>query len=449
MTTPPILRALRIRREELPLLLLAAGAFFFILCGYYLLRPVREEFGIDRGKETLVRLAWITFSVMLLAVPVFGWTVSHLRRSTFVPLIYGFFALNILLFWAGHRWFPSAHVALGQAFFVWITVYNLFSVSLFWSVLVDRATLEAGKRIFALVALGGTSGAIAGSLLASQLVTQIGRLNLLLVAAAMLATAAHLLRFLSRREHVAHERPEPPSNAGFSAHVREQFALAFAGLTRTARSPYLIGICLYILALTFTSTFIYYLRVDVIQDAYPDRDERAAFLANIDAATNGLTLFAQLFLTARLIGWIGVGPTLMILPAVSAAGFALIAGYSGSSLVLLLAGVEVARRAANYAIARPARETLYTVTSDEDKYKSKSFIDTFVYRGGDAASASMYVHIDPQNDESTQQLALIALPVSLVWGALGFGLAKGQTRRAAALARSPDNITPRPESAAP
>lgn len=423
MITRWIVRLTPVRREESAAVLLSAAFFFCVLCGYYILRPLREEMGIAGGVDGLPRLYLVNLGIMLLAAPLFGLLVDRFPRRVFVPAAYRFFIANLLVFWALLRWPPhGSDLALGRVFYVWVSVFNMWAVSLFWAVMADGWNLERSKRLFGFIAVGGSAGGLAGAGLTALLVGGVGRADLLLLSALMLELAVRCLRALPSRLPARAEGTAPeaeicdaPRRAG-----------ALAGIVAVARSPYLLGVALYLVLYTVSSTILYFAQANIVDAAAVGREARAAIFARIDAAVNGLTLLLQLGVAGRLIPRLGVGVTLLIVPALTAVGFAILGALP---TLTVLAVFQVLRRASNYALMHPARETLFTVVTREQRYKSKSFLDTFVYRGGDALGASLYTVLG-RAGLGLAGLAVATVPVAVLWGALGLALGAAQRRLA-------------------
>jgi AAA family ATP:ADP antiporter len=390
------------------------GYFFFLLSGYYVLRPLRDEMGIAGGIE---RLPWVftaTFVAMLAAVPLYGWVAGRFARRRFVPLVYLFFLANILLFYALFQHEPW-RAWTARALFVWVSVFNLFVVSVFWSFMVDIFRPEQGKRLFGLIAAGGSLGAVAGPLATAQLAVPLGPVNLLLVSAALLAGALVCIVRLDRWA-VAN----PPA-AGGAEPGRALGGSVWAGVRLTLGSRYLLGIAAFIWLLTTLSTFVYFEQARIVA-GYGGPAERTALFARIDLAVNLLTILTQTLVTARLLTRLGVGATLAAMPLLSVAGFAALAAAPG---VAVLVGFQVLRRAGDYALTRPARELLFAVLDRESKYKAKGFIDTVVFRGGDALAGWLFAGLGALG-LGLAAIALSAVPVALTWWALALWLGRRQ-----------------------
>lgn len=381
-----------------------AWSFFYFFCllgGYYVLRPVRDEMGIQSGLANLPWLFTATFVSMLLAVPVYGWAAGRFARRALLPVVYGFFILDVLGFYLA--FVGGAPIALtARVFFVWLSVFNLFVVSVFWSFMVDIFTREQSRRLFGLIAAGGSIGAITGPSLTAGLASALGVFNLLLVSAALLSVA--LISIWRLRLWARHT-----SLAGDDITALE--GRWWDGCTRVLESRYLWGVSAYILFYTTASTFLYFIQAHIVHGAFHDPAQQTRVFALIDLATNTLTVALQLFFTSRIVAKWGVSALLGIVPVIAAAGF-LALGWA--PLLVVIALVQVLRRSGNYALARPGREMLYGVLSRTDKYKSKNFIDTVVYRGGDAVSGWVYAGMAALG-LGMGGIAWAAIPMALLW----------------------------------
>ncbi|MEA1832724.1 MFS transporter [Methylobacterium durans] len=395
---------------------------FSILAAYYVLRPIRDQMGVAGGIENLPWLFTATLLGMLALNVPFGWLVKSLPRARFVPLTYRFFALNILLFaLALFLAPPEADIWIGRVFFVWLSIFNLFVVSIFWATIVDVFSTEQGKRLFGFIAAGATLGAIAGSATTALLARSVPTWALLLGAVVLLEAAVFSMRGLARLSERLHRVPgEAPEHAPIGGSV-------LAGITRTLASPYLLNIGLFLLLFSVTSTFLYFEQAGIAKRSFPDRGAQTAFFATVDLLVNGLTLGVQLFLTGRIVRRLGVGWTLALLPAASIAGFV---GLALSPTITAIVAFQVFRRAGNFAIARPIREVLFTVVPREDRYKAKGFIDTVVYRLGDQVGAWSYAGIAALGFGATA-VAVTAVPLSLAWLLNALWLGRAQEKRAA------------------
>ncbi len=426
-------RVVDVRDDELAALFWSCAYFFFVLSSYYLLRPMRETVGVAGGVENLPWLFTGTLVGMVLVHPLFAGAVARWPRRRFVPITYRFFIFNLLLIYLAFRSWPEWEIWIGRGFFVWISVFNLFVVSVFWSFMTDSYTVDQGKRLFGFIGLGGTLGAICGSSFPAFLAVRIGPLNLLLIAMVFLELAVFAVRRLSRASDrfAAAERGRSETAAGrarVSQLDDEVIGGGFlSGVSHSLSSPYLLGIAAYMFLFTLGSTVLYFQQAEIVGGAYADSAARTAVFGRIDLAVNVLTIVTQAFLTGRILRWLGVGLTLALVPAISVVGFA----WLGASPVLwVVVGFMVLRRAGEYAVARPTREVLYTVLTREDKYKAKNFIDTFVYRLGDQVSAWSYRGLMALGF-SLSAIAMVAVPLAGVWLLVAIGLGRAQRRKAA------------------
>jgi ATP:ADP antiporter, AAA family len=410
-------RLIDVRPAEVRTLAWSWLYIFSVLFSYYILRPIRDEMGVAGGVENLQWLFTGTLAGMIAVNPAFAALVARLPRVRFIAVTYRFFLVNLLLF-AALLYLATAeqNIWIGRAFFIWTSVFNLFVVSVFWALMVDVFDSEQGKRLFGCIAAGATVGGIFGSTVTAALARQVSPIYLLLISAALLEAAVFCVRRLSRLSDGLRRG---------AAGAREQTVIGgsiFAGLKHTVGSPYLANVGVYILLFTVTSTFLYFQQAEIVRDSFADRGARTAFFAKVDLVVNLLTLGAQLFLTGRVLRWIGVALTLSMLPLLSGLGFTALA-LTPTLAVLVV--YQVVRRAGNFAFARPSREVLYTVVPREDKYKAKSFIDTVVYRLGDQMGAWSYAGLGVLGLGLTG-ISLVAVPLSLAWLVNGLWLGRKQ-----------------------
>jgi ATP:ADP antiporter, AAA family len=431
-------RAVDVREHETTALVASCAYFFFVLSAYYVIRPVRDEMGVAGGVENLAWLFTGTLVGMLLVHPLFTALVARFPRRRFVPLIYRFFILNLVVFFLAFGAGDGDHaVWVGRVFFVWTSVFNLFVVSVFWSFMTDLYRPAQSQRLFGLVAVGGTLGAILGSTLTSALVPLVGPANLLLVSALLLEIAARAARALDGQE----------ASLARGARLEEADAVGeegagiigggvLDGIRHVARSPYLLGIAALMLLFTIASTFLYFQQAAIVARVFEgDPQARTRLFAGLDLAVNVLTLATQVFLTGRMLRWLGVAVSLAVLPLMSLIGF----GILGAAPVLaVLVVFQALRRAGNFAIQRPAREVLYTVLPRTDKYKAKNFNDTFVYRVGDQLGAWSYTAV-AWLGLGLSGLALTMVPLSAVWLLLALWLG-GRYRRLLTDAQRPESV---------
>ncbi len=428
-------RAVDVEPHEVRATLLGFAWFFFLLGGYYLLRPLRDAMGLAGGPDELQWLFTGTFVAMLALVPLFGALVTRLAPRRFVPLAYRFFTASILVF-CGLIAADVQGVWVGRVFFVWISVFNLFVISIFWSVLADCFSNAQARRLFGFIAAGGTAGTFAGPALAASLATTLGPVALTLAAALLLEAALQCFYRLYPPSGASAAASEPGA-ATATGDGRPIGGSLLAGLSLIVRSPYLLGLCGYLLLHTAASTFLYFEQGRIVAGAFADTASRTRFFALVDLGVSTLTLALQLFVTGRLMKRFGVATALVLLPVASALAFCAVAL---SPTVAVLALAQSARRAFDYAIARPAREVLFTVVDRETKYKAKNVIETVVYRGGDAVSGWISAGLAAAGI-GFAGLAALAIPLAGVWAVLSLWLARQQERRLCGAVRNPRRQT--------
>jgi len=330
-------------------------------------------------------------------------------------------------------------------FFVWISVFNLFAVSVFWSFMADLYASEQGKRLFGFIAAGGSAGALAGPAITVWLAVPLGPVNLLILAAVLLEAAVLCARRL--------EFAAPQAGRADAARTAAAAALAepaklgggwLAGIAMVLRSPYLAGIALWVALLSLTGTFLYFQQASIVASASDDPAVRTRIFAGIDLAVGILTIAVQFLATGRLITRFGAGPAAGFLPLVFGFGFAVL-GFAPALFVVI--AFQAAQRTANFALSNPAREVLFTVLEREEKYKAKNVIDIVVFRGADAASGWLFATLRAAGLELSA-IALASVPVAAVWFALALALGRTQERRARKRALSTgDNASTTPKGA--
>lgn len=411
-------RIVDIRSEEIPALMWSWLYIFALFLAYYVLRPIRDNLGVAGGVKNLPWLFTGTLIAMLIINPLFAAAVRRWTREKFIAITYRFFMANLLMFMLLLMMAPKEYLIwIGRAFFIWVSVFNLFVVSVFWSFIVDVFDREQGKRLFGFLAAAATLGGIVGSSLSAEFVKSLGQNWLLLVSIILLECAVCAARKLSRisdtfQHPVQQEESHHPVGGGF-----------FSGMTHTFRSPYLLGIAIFMLIYSITSTVLYFQQATIADSNFSDEATRIAFFANIDFWVNTLTLAVQIFLTGRFMTSLGLVTTLCVLPLFSLAGFAALAGYP--TVIWLFVAVQVGRRVSNFGFARPTREVLFTAVPREDRYKAKNFIDTVIYRMGDQIGSWTYAGLIGVGLSMTG-ISMLAVPLSAVWLVLSFWLGRRQ-----------------------
>jgi AAA family ATP:ADP antiporter len=435
-------RSINIREGEGPSLFISGLYYFLLLCAYYIIRPIRDDMGAAGGVENLAWLFSGTLAGMMLLHPIYTAMVARMPRRRFIALVYRFFIAQLILFYAAFQVLDGiSEVWAGRIFFIWTSVFNLFVVSVFWSLVNDVFRPSQSKRLFGVIAVGGTAGALSGSTITSFLAAGLGPVTLLLASALLLEVAARVSRYLSDQENqlavaaladeaLGRDRDLKGSAIPNAEAVHLQVAQkqtevigggVLEGMIHVLRSPYLLGIAVLMLMFTIVSTYLYFQQIAIVNEAFgDDRVGRTQLFANRDLIVNAITLVVQIFLTGRILRWLGIGLSLALLPVISFIGFGMLAV---APVLLVVISFDIIRRAGNFAIQRPARESLYTVVSRTDKYKAKNFNDTFVYRVGDQLGAWSYTAM-AWFGMGLSSLALTMLPVSILWFFLALWLGK-------------------------
>ena len=394
-----------VKSHEINALLLSCLYFYLLLCGYYIIRPIRDEMVIANGVDNIQWLLLLTMFVLLAITPTFGWLTKNYRTRQFLSICTAFFACNLFIFYVFFS-FDHRPIWVTRSFFVWVNVFNMFIVSLFWSFMNDIFNQFQAKRLFAFIAAGGTAGALTGPIITNLLVDQFGLSTLLLISSIILSSTIPIILMLSKLPTRNHE---PISAQHFNNEALK--GSVWGGLKLIIRSRYLLGISAFIILYAFCITFVQITQAHFIESTYNDPIERTKLFSLIDLAVNGLTLLFQLFLTSRIIKWFGFTTTLLIVPIGITLGFALLAM---SPLLVIMILIEIFRRSGDYAIMKPVREMLFSVLSREEKYKAKNVIDTLVLRSGNATSAWIYAGIKSLG-ASAATIASISVVIAALW----------------------------------
>jgi AAA family ATP:ADP antiporter len=388
------------------------ATFFSVLCGYFVLRPVRDEIGVRAGIEQLPWLFTATFAATLLLVPLFGWVVARAPRRIIATATYVLCAALLLLTYGGLQSGGGTMIAWGVGLFVGISVLNLFIISVFWSLMADSYEEDEARRMYGIIATGGTAGAIAGPALTAFLAPKIGPMNLLPISAAFLTLAAVLTTLIPRRADAA-----PLQKIGGNI---------FAGIGLTLRSPTLLRIALIIVCYTSISTILYLEQADIVKNTISSSGERTRFFALLDLTNNILTVTVQALITSRVLTKFGLRTALMAAPALIGTGLAALALFPR---LYLIAGLQVIHRVGEHGFTRPGREVIYTVVDAESRYKAKNFIDTFVYRGNDAL-VSWLVGALHAAGAGIASIAVLGMGVAAGWAANGYTLGRKHDHKA-------------------
>jgi ATP:ADP antiporter, AAA family len=389
--------------------------FFFLFGSYSVIKPVRDAMGTVYGVAHLQELFTATLLASLVFAPLYSGLASRIRLSTFLPWVYGFVSVTIVVFYALFTRGSDQDRWLAAAFYVWVSTFNVLIISVFWTFMADIYSRTQAKRLFGFVAAGGTFGGIVGPATATLLATRIGNNNLLVIAAAGFAITAVLVHLL------AGEKQRLMASSAEAQRTSLEHRLPgnpFDGFRLVWRSPYLLLLSLFLLLMTWISTIVYFQLGDLISKAFASHAARTQAYATIDLVVNGLAVVIQLFGTGRLITRFGVGTGLLLNPIIMVVAFLAIAF---SPVLVVLGGIQIVRRVAEYAVAKPTREMLFTVVDQESRYKAKNVIDTVVYRFGDFSSAWVSAMILPHG---VGGLAIFGVITSAIWFPVAYVLGK-------------------------
>ena len=416
------------KRHELVAVAWSFAYFFCVLSSYYVMRPVREEMAVGGGPDTIPYLFIGTFLTMILATSIFGWIASRYPRRTFLPWVYLFFISNILIFWfvfSQARDQGQDYVWLGRVFFIWISVFNLFVVSVFWSFMADIYRREQGRRLFGLITSGGSVGALMGGLTTSLLVTNIGFQDLLGISAAILLVA---VLCIGRLKQWVHDEHDDLAKQTFDSE-KPLGGNPFAGITHLFSSRYFLGIAFMSLVASLLGTALYMFRAELISTAILDPDERIRFFSNMNNAANAIAIVAQMFLVRQVVTRFGIGRSLFLFPLASIIGFVILAV---EPTLIVVAILDVVRRGVGFGFAKPSTDMLYSVVTPEEKYKTKNAIDTAIYRGGDVVG-TWTIKLLSTVGMGIASIAVIMTPFAIASAAVALWLGRDYKRQAKAL----------------
>jgi ATP:ADP antiporter, AAA family len=405
--------------QETAAVVAAFFLFFFVMAGYFMVRPVRDTIGTLIERDKLADVWLITWIVSLLIIPLYGAIVARVRRSVFLPAMYGFVAVALVLIGLELQG-GDINLFTGKFFYVFISVVNLFLVSIFWSFLLELFDAAESKRLFGAIAAGGSVGAGLGPFLTDFIVTAIGNSGLLFLGAGLFVAAIFCQRLLLGiwQERVVQNPAEDHAIGGN----------LFAGVTIILRSPYILGIALFVVMSSAVNTLLYFEQLRLVEVNYPEITDRTRIFARFDWVVQWITVLLQVLLTGRIAKRFGVIALVTLVPCVMIGGFALIAA---TGTLAVLGVVVVMRRTLEYAFVRPGREMLWSPLDKETKYKAKNTVDVPVYRGADAASAQLDKALNAAGF-APASLAMIGAGVAALWGLIGWWLGRrveGQENR--------------------
>ena len=404
-----------VERHEIAAVAAAFLLFFCVMAGFFSIRPVRDTVGSMMSRESLANLWMVVWAVSLAVIPLYGWLVSRFRRSVFLPWTYAFVVASLIFVSISLRdGRPS--VLVGQFFWVFISVLNLFIISVFWSFLLELFRSDQTKRLFGIIAAGGTAGALAGPLFTDFTVEMTGNSGVLFIAAGLFTGAIVCQRALLAIWRGGDNPATPAPGAPVDGREKAIGGNPFAGVSIVARSPYLLGIAMFVVLLSTASTFLYFEQLRLVEIVYPEPAARTRVFARLEWIVQSLTIVSQIFLTGRIASRLGLVVLLSMVP------MAMIVGYGALAIwntFPVLAVVFVARRFGEFAFVRPGREMLFGPLDRATKYKAKNLIDVPVYRGADALSAQVLKGVEGMGF-GPQTIALMGVGTAILWAINGW-----------------------------
>lgn len=420
--------ASNIEAHEIKATLLSFCFVFILMAAYYILRPVRDAMASDWSDAEVSMLWTLNFFISIAVVALYGFAVSRARFRYLVPGIYSFFAASFICFYLGTA-LVADRVLVDKTFYVWVSVFSLFHVSVFWSYMADTFNKDQARRLFAVIAAGASSGAIAGPLIPALFAGVLGTDTLMLVASVMLVLPIPIILYLAtlKRTELKNEDVHADLNA------LKIGGNPFAGFRLFFTDPYLLAIGAFILLYTMIGSFVYFEQKNLLE-VY-DRATRTQILGSIDWIVNVLTFGLAFFATGRMVQKLGMGITLAAMPVLIVVGMVILAF---APIITVLLAIQVVRRAGNYAVTRPAREMLFTEVDRETRFKAKPVIDIVVYRGGDTVTAWFFTGLTQGLGLGMAAVALVGAVIAAIWAALALYLGRVYTRRDT----SPDHATP-------
>jgi AAA family ATP:ADP antiporter len=395
-----------IERNEWVAVLMSFGLVLVLMTSYSILKPVRDAMGADWGNVGLSITWTINFGLSLFAVASYGVALTYVRFRVMVPSVYVFFALTFLALYVIRTEVPDPTLA-NKGFYIWVSVFSLFNLSVFWSFMTDVFNKAQARRLFGVIAAGTTVGAILGPTITASLVDDLGVNGLLLVSAALLTVPVFIIPVLRKLKITQLH------NDDLQADLSSQQALGtnpFSGFSILFTDRYLLLICAFILFYVTINTFVYFELQDLTREY--SLEFRAKIWSWNEITTNTLTLITAVLITSRIVIKLGMQTALAMIPGLVALG---IIALVASPVLLVLGIFQIGRRVGNYAITRPSREMLFTVLNRETRFKAKPVIDVVVYRGGDVLTAWLFTLLADKLGFGLVGMAVVIGCVAIYW----------------------------------
>ncbi len=403
-----------IESNELKATFVATLFVFILMASYYILRPVRDAMASDWSDSEVSFLWNINFFVSAGIVAVYGFAVSRAKLRNVIPSMYGFFALSFIAFYFGIS-LVSDRVLIDKAFYLWVSVFALFHVSVFWTFMADTFNKEQAKRLFAIIGAGASAGALVGPAIPALFAGVLGTDTLMLVASVSLMLVIPLVFYMY------HLKGTELGNSDLEADTSRVTIGGkwWQGFQSFFTNPYLLGIGVFILLYVFIGSFVYFEQKNLLVDF--SRAERTQILGSIDWLVNVVTFGMAFFVTGRIVGKVGMPAALALMPVLVCAGLLILAF---APVLTVLLALQVFRRGGNYGLTRPAREMLYTKVTREERFKAKPVVDIVVYRGGDAISGTLFAFLTDGIGLGIAAVAVVGSAIAAAWAGAGVWLGR-------------------------
>jgi AAA family ATP:ADP antiporter len=408
-------RAVKIEAHEVRATLSSFSFVFVLMAAYYILRPVRDAMASDWTDAEVSWLWTLNFFFSAIAVSLYGGAVSKLRFRSLVTSVYAFFALSFLLFYVSTQ-ISGDRELIDKSFYVWISVFSLFHISVFWSFMADLFNKTQSLRLFGFIGAGASAGGLAGPAIPAFFAGSIGTDNLILIATVLLLLTIPIIGFLQRLKKVDLHNDSLQVGSDNLEYIGGN---PLSGFSEFLKSPFLLGIGLFILLYTSIGSFVYFELKNLLADY--DRETRSQIWASMDLVVNSLTLVIALFITGRMASRFGLAFTLASVPVLISGGMLVIAA---APTVAMVVGLQIIRRAGNYAITRPGREMLFTAVDRETRFKAKPVIDIVVYRGGDMLNAWAFTGLTQGLGLGLAAVAGVGALIAALWAVVGIYLGR-------------------------
>ncbi|NQY01873.1 MAG: MFS transporter [Halieaceae bacterium] len=395
---------------------------------YYLLRPLRDAMASDWTDAEVSWLWTFNFFFSAIAVSLYGTAISKVRIERLVPTVYGFFAASFVAFYVATQ-IVADRTLIDKSFYVWISVFSLFHISVFWSFMSDTFSKPQAKRLFGFIGAGASIGAIGGPAIAAAVAGFAGTDPLLLIASALIVLTLPIVLWIQRLKEAEMHNRDVSAKPGDLQYIGGN---PLSGFVDFLKSPYLLGIALFIFLYTVISSFVYFELKNLLADY--SRAERSQIWAMMDLVVNTLTLVIAAFATGRMAKYMGLPFTLASVPVAIGLGMLVLAA---APMVAVVVAIQIARRAGNYAISRPAREMLFTAVDRDLRFKAKPVIDIVVYRGGDMLSGWAFTGLTTLG-LGMGAMAAVGAGIAALWAGVGIYLGRQFNRMQGTIEEQPE-----------